>query len=327
MAEKLRWGIIGAGSIAKKFSLGVQASELCELTAVGSRSQAKADAFGEEYGIPNRHGSYRAVADDPDVDAVYVATPHPMHKDPSILCLRAGKAVLCEKPFAVNAAEARAVIDVARETGVFCMEAMWSRFLPSIVKLRELIAAGTIGEVRMVLADFGFRCGWNPEGRLLNPVLAGGGLLDVGIYTLSLAGMILGEVREIASLAHVGESGVDEQAAMALKYDAGRLAVLATGVRTRTPMEASILGTEGFIRLHSPWWRGNPLTIEAPGKDPETIEVPLVGNGYNYEADEVARCLAAGKTESDVIGLDETLSLVKTMDALRAQWGLKYPME
>ena len=327
MAEKLRWGILATAAIARKFATGLQSTERGELVAIGSRSQEKADAFGEEFSIPRRHGSYQALADDPEVDAIYVATPHPMHKDATILCLRAGKAVLCEKPFAVNADQAAEAIAVAREQKLFCMEALWSRFLPSVVKARQLVADGAIGELRMILADFGFRAGWNPQGRLLNPDLAGGGLLDVGIYPISLASLFFGEAREIASLAHLGETGVDEQAGMVVKYDGGRISVMATGVRTTTPMEVWLLGTEGKIHLHCPWWRGYPLTLLADGKDPETFEATKVGNGYNYEADEVARCIAAGKTESDVMPLDETLSLAKTMDAMRAQWGLKYPME
>jgi len=327
MAETLRWGILATGRIARKFATGLQDAEGAELVAVGSRTQQKANAFADEFDIPRRHGSYEALAGDADVEAIYVATPHPMHKDAAILCLEAGKAVLCEKPFAVNAAEAAAVVDVARERNVFCMEAMWSRFLPSIVKLGDLIAGGVIGEVRMVLADFGFRCGWDPQGRLLNPDLAGGGLLDVGIYPISLAGMILGRATEAVGLAHLGESGVDEQAGMVFKYEGGRLAVMATGVQTQTPMEATILGTEGRIRCHGPWWRGNPLTVEVNGRDPETIDVPKVGNGYNYEADEVARCIAAGKTESDAMPLDETLHVMQMMDSLREQWGLRYPFE
>lgn len=326
MNEKLRWGILGAGAIARKFADGLKDSETGELVAVGSRSRDKADAFGEEFGAANRHGSYEALAHDSDVDAVYVATPHPMHKPNSILCLEAGKAVLCEKPFTVNAAEARDVIAVARDKGVFCMEAMWSRFLPSMVKVRELIAASAIGEVRMVLGDFGFRGGWTPEKRLLNPDLAGGGLLDVGVYTISLASMVLGAPVSVTGSAHIGETGVDEQAGMVLTYEAGALAVLAAGVRTTTPHEGWILGTEGRLHLHAGWWRGSRITLHT-GADAEDIDVPMVGNGYNYEADEVATCLAAGKIESDVMGLDETVTIMETMDQLRAQWGLKYPME
>lgn len=327
MPDKLRWGILATARIARKFIAGVRASEHGQVVAVGSRSQATADAFGEELDIPRRHGSYQALADDANVDAIYVATPHPMHKDATILCLQAGKAVLCEKPFAVNAAQAAEAVAVARERKVFCMEAMWSRFLPSVRKAKEIVDSGRLGELRMIMADFGFRTGWNPEGRLLKPELAGGGLLDVGIYPISLAGMFLGEAREIASLAHIGETGVDEQAGIVIKYDGGRIASMTTGVRIHTPMEAWLLGTEAKIHLHHAWWRGGKLTVLKDQHEQETIDPPMVGNGYNYEADEVARCLAAGKLESDAIPLDETLSLMRTLDAIRAQWGLTYPFE
>lgn len=326
MSNRLRWGILGAGSIARKFAAGLVSAEAAKLVAIGSRSQDKADAFGGEFDIPNRHGSYEALVDDADVDAIYVATPHPMHRPNSILCIEAGKAVLCEKPFTVNADEAREVIAAARDKGVFLMEAMWSRFLPAMVKLRELLDGDAIGEVRMILGDFGFRCGWDPDSRLMDPALAGGALLDVGVYPISLASMILGQPTGVAGSAHIGETGVDEQAGMVLTYAGGALAVLATGMRTATPHEAWILGTDGRIHLHAGWWSGSRITV-CKADHAEDIDVGAVGNGYNYEADEVARCIAAGKTASDVMPLDETVSIMETMDRLRALWGLKYPME
>ena len=326
MPDNLRWGILGAGNIARKFAEGLPDAESAELVAIGSRSQDKADAFGSEFAVPHRHGSYEALADDPDVDAIYVATPHPMHRANSILCIEAGKAVLCEKPFTVNAGEAREVIAAARDAGVFCMEAMWSRFLPSMVKVRQLLADGAIGEARMILADFGFRCGWDPAGRLLDPALAGGGLLDVGVYPISLASMVFGAATGVTGSAHIGATGVDEQAAMVLTYPGGALAVLATAVRTSTPHEAWILGTEGRLHLHAGWWQGSTITVHNDA-DTRDIDVPTAGNGFNYEADEVARCIAEGKAESDILPLDETVAVMETMDTLRALWGLKYPME
>lgn len=327
MIEKLRWGIIGPGNIAKKFADGLKVVPDAELLAVASRTQEGADAFADQYGAPRRYVSYEALAADPDVDAVYISTPHPMHKDNSILCLNNGKAVLCEKPFAINAQQAAEVIKVARQKRVFLMEAMWTRYIPAMIKVRELLAAGVIGEARMVTADFGFRAGISPEGRLFNPALGGGALLDVGVYCVSLASMIFGAPARMASLAHLGETHVDEQAGMILGYSGGQMAVLSTAIRTTTPMEALISGTEGQIRIHSLFWRPTRLTVSVYGKETNEIDMPLVGNGYNYEAQEVARCLRAGLLESDVMPLDETLSIMKTMDELRAQWGLRYPME
>ncbi len=327
MAARLRWGILSTGRIAHKFAQAAAGTDTSEVVAVGSRDQAKAEAFGDEFGIPHRHGSYEALAGDPGIDAIYVATPHPFHAENTILCLGAGKPVLCEKPFALNAGQAREMIDTARAAGLFLMEAMWSRFLPSVRKAKELVDAGAIGELRMIIADFGYRGKWDPASRVLNPDLAGGGLLDVGIYPLSLSSMFFGEARAVASQAHLGQTGVDEQAGIVIKYDGGRIAAVTTGVRTETPMEAWLLGTEGRIHLHKQWWRGKPLTLMAGGKDPETIAEPTAENGFVYEIEEAARCIAAGKGESDIMPLDESLSIVALLDEIRAQWGLKYPME
>jgi len=222
---------------------------------------------------------------------------------------------------------ARKVVAAARDGKQFCMEAMWTRFLPLWTELRRRIADGAIGEVRMVQADFGFRAGWNPQGRLLNPALGGGSLLDVGVYCVSLAYSILGAPAEIATRAHIGETGVDEQAAFILAYDGGQLAVLCSAVRTSTQHEAFIWGTEGRVHVHSPWWKPTRATLAAAGKDEQVIEMPFEGNGYQYEAAEVGRCLAEGRLESDVMPLDETLSIMEALDRIRAQWGLKYPTE
>ncbi|BDI32823.1 oxidoreductase [Capsulimonas corticalis] len=324
---KFRWGIIGLGSIAGQFATGLQSVPDAELAAVASRTQEKADAFGEKFGAAKRYGSYRELAADPDIDAVYIATPHPMHAEDSILCLEAGKAVLTEKPFTINAAQARATIDAARANNVFLMEAMWTRFFPVMVKVRELIASQAIGDLRIVQADFGFRAGVNPEGRLFNPALGGGALLDVGSYCVSLASMLLGAPVQTTGVAHIGETGIDEQAAMLLRYSEGQIAVLSTAVRTNTPQEVYLIGTEGKIHIPSPWWKPSKLTLSRDGQETETLDLPYEGNGYNYQAVEVAECVRAGKTQSSVMPQDETLRIMETMDALRAQWGLKYPME
>jgi predicted dehydrogenase len=327
MAEPIRWGIVGTGRIAQFFARGLSVLPDAQLVAVGSRTKEAADKFADMFSIPRRHASYADLANDPEVDAVYVATPHNLHKENTILCLRAGKAVICEKPFAINAREAAEMIGVARETGRFLMEAMWTRFLPVLVKVRELLAQGVIGEVRMMEADFGFRTDFNPKGRLFNPELGGGGLLDVGIYPISLAWMLFGKPKQITSTVHLGQTGVDEQMALLLSYEQGQIAICSAAVRTNTVQEAYIYGTDGYIKLHSQWWKGERLTLAQSGKDPQVIDLPLEGNGYNYEAAEVMRCVRAGKLESDTIPLDETLAIMGTLDQIRAQWGLKYPME
>ena len=327
MEKTIRWGILGPGNIAHRFAIGLSALPDAELTAVGSRSVEKAAEFTRDFNIPNKHGNYVDLANDPDVDVVYVATPHPFHREHSILCLKAGKAVLCEKPLAINAQEVDEIIRCAHETKKFLMEAMWTRFLPVMEKVREWLAEGAIGEVRMLTADFGFRSGWDPEGRLLNPKLAGGALLDVGVYTVAMASMVFGQQpSRIASMAHIGETGVDEQSAMLLGYDTGQLAILSCAVRTNTPQEARIIGTEGAIHIPD-FWHATSANLNVSGKDTMQIEIPFDGNGYNYEAAEVMRCLRAGKLESDIMPLDESLSIMETVDKIRSQCGLRYPME
>jgi len=326
MAKIIRWGIIGTGLIAKEFAAGLTSASDAELVAVASRSKKTADAFGDVAHVKKRYDNYEALAQDPDVDAVYVATPHSFHKENTIMCLRAGKAVLCEKPFAINAQEATEMIQVARERHLFLMEAMWSRFFPLMTKLREMIASGAIGEVRMLMADFGYRLD-DLKNWVFNPNYGGGGLLDVGIYPLSLTHWIFGIPNRIVSMVDLGETGVDEQSAVLLGYEDGRIALIASGTRTETPQEAYLLGTKGRIHIHSPWWRPKTLTLSLSSRADEVMQVPYQGNGYNFKAEEVARCLREGKTESQTMTLDETLAIMKTMDTIRDQWKLKYPME
>lgn len=323
----IRWGILGPGNIARQFATGLEALPAAELVAVGSRSQDRADSFGDQFDIPRRHASYEDLAADPDVDIIYVATPHTLHRDNSILCLEAGKHVLCEKPFAVNARQAADVIAVARERSLFLMEAMWTRFLPAVAKTRQWVAEGAIGDVNLITADFGFRAGVNPEGRLFNPSLGGGALLDVGIYPLSFASMVLGPRPErLETMTELGETGVDELSTILLGYEEGAMAVLYTAIRTSTPVEARILGTEGRIHLPSQFYKADAVILEASGRE-ERLDLPLEGNGYNYQAAAAMECVRAGQTESDVMPLDETLSLVELMDRIRARWGLIYPGE
>jgi len=325
--EKVRWGIIGCGNIAKKFAESLDDLDDAELVAVGSRKQETADAWADKNDLQvTCHASYQALVDDDQVDAVYVATPHPMHKDCAILALEAGKPVLCEKPFTINAAEARAVIDVARKNGLFCMEAMWPRFMPTLTKTRELLAEGAIGEVRQVHAHFGFRATWHPKSRLLDLALGGGGLLDVGAYTVSMAHMVLGTPSKVVGLARIGETGVDEDAGMVLAYETGQIAVLSCAVRTTLVGEARIFGADGSIHLPR-FWCGGKIVLARQGEDAEEIAPEIVGGGFHYQVAEVARCLRAGKTESDIMPLDESVAIMNTMDQLRTQWGLKYPTE
>lgn len=328
MEGKIRWGILGTGHIAKTFAKALQFLPGADLVAVGSRAAETAKNFAEVFNVRHQHAGYEQLAKDPEVDVVYIATPHSLHRKNTILCLKAGKAVLCEKPFAINAGRALQMIDVARAEKLFLMEAMRTRFLPTIVKVREWLEQGLIGPVRMLQADFGFSEDWDPQSRLLNPQVGGGALLDVGVYTVSLASMVFGRPpARITGMAHLGRTGVDEQSAIILGYDNGQLAVLTCAVQTETAKEAVVYGTKGSIRMGPMFFCATEATLSVNGKDEQIIKMPLEGNKYNYEAEEVMRCLRTGKLESDIMPLDESHSIVKTMDEIRAQWGLKYPME
>ncbi len=328
MSEKIRWGILSTGNIAHTFAKGLAALRDAELVAVGSRSKESADAFGEEFDVPHRHATYEELAADPDVDAIYVATPHPFHCENTLLCLNHGKAVLCEKPFAMNAKEARKMISKAKSKGLFLMEAMWTRFLPVHGRLREIISEGTLGDPRLVRANFCFRADFNPESRLFAPELGGGGLLDIGVYTIAFASMIFRQKpSRIASMADLGRTGVDEQASMILGYGPDQMASLTCATRTSTPHDAWVFGTKGYARVHHPFWHATELTLHIDGKAESQVSCPYNGNGYNCEAAEVNRCLRAGKLESSTMPLDETVQIMETMDEIRSQWGLTYPGE
>ena len=329
--QTIRWGVLGPGSIARKFCAGLADLPATELVAVGSRNNpnsiASANKFADDFSIETRHDSYEKLVNDPNVDVIYIATPHSFHKEHSLLCLNAGKAVLCEKPFSINAAQTQEVISLAQEKNLFVMEAVWTLFLPHMVKIRELIESGSIGEVRMLQADFGFRTDVNPEGRLFDKNLGGGALLDVGIYPILLALDLLGPATEIKSMATIGTTGVDEEASILMRHEKGQQSLLITAIRLNTAHEATILGTEGRIHIHGSWWQPTSFTLYQDGKDSELFDLETLDNGYNYEALEVNQCLRDGKTQSAIMPLSKTLELTQTLDTIRAQWGLQYPME
>jgi predicted dehydrogenase len=326
--KTVRWGILGTGGIARKFAEALTLLPDAKLVSVGSRTQAAADVFARTWKISHAYGSYREAANDPETDVVYVATIHPLHYENCLDCLKAGKAILCEKPFTINAAQAAEVVALARQKNIFLMEAMWTRYFPVFGKLRELLAENAVGEIRLVQADFAFKPANNPKERLYNRELGGGALLDIGVYPVSLASMVFGEApRRILSSATIGPTGVDEQAAVLFEYDGGRQASLAFSFRFESPMEANIIGPEGRIRIERPWWYPRALTLVRRGKEDEKISLPYLGNGYPHEAAEVMDCLRAGRTESERMGLEETLRIMQTLDAIRSDWGLKYPGE
>ena len=325
--EKIRWGIMAAGKIADAFAYGLSTLPDAELVAIGSRSQEKADAFGEKYDIPHRHGSYAALAENPAVDAIYVASPHIFHFNDAMLCLQNGKAVLCEKAFTINAKEARELIDFARKKQLFLMEAMWSRFLPSHIRLREMLAQNVIGELQTMHAELSFNLPRNPAGRLYAPELGGGSLLDLGIYPLSLVSMVFGTPDRVTGMATMSDTGVDVQSAAVLGYRDGRLATIHSSMQTYGNVGAVIVGSEGRIYIDAPIHKPKYLRLCLNDQPEQIIETPYAENGYQYEAAEVQRCLRDGRLESDIMPLDESLALMAIMDELRQQWGLVYPTE
>ena len=319
-SSPVRWGILGTGGIATTFVTDLQLTDSGVVIAVGSRSRGSADRFAEEFGIANRHAGYESLVADPDVDVVYVATPHPMHHDNAILALRAVKHVLVEKPFTMNAPRPATSFAVARERGLFAMEAMWTRFLPHVVVIRDWLARGVLGDIVTVTADHGQWFAEDPEFRLFAPELGGGALLDLGVYPVSFASMVLGTPDRIVSMSDPAFTGVDAQTSMLFGYDSGAQAVLTCTLRAKSP-------TTSVDRRHRRQdrdrWRllrsyGHNAHTEGRRPDLASNRCTRVG-ACAIQADEVARCLAAGDLESPVMPLDETISIMETMDLVQVQ--------
>ena len=322
----IRWGILGTGHIAKKFATGLSSDAGSRLVAVGSRTAAAAAAFASEYPC-TAHGSYAALCADTQVDAIYIASPHTNHREHALLAISQGKSLLIEKPFCVNAREAGEVIAAARAAGVFCMEAMWTRCLPAMRQVAAWLAEQAIGEVRLLTADFGFRANWNPQSRLLDPHLAGGALLDVGVYTVAMAWLAMGSTpTTIKASSVLGTTGVDEVTAVTLGWANGALANLTCAVRLNTKHDAIIYGTEGRIEVPD-FWHGTKVHLHRDGQPSVSLELPFLGNGYTHEIMEVGRCLRAGLKESPLVPHAESLAIMRCLDECRSQIGLVYPGE
>lgn len=324
----IRWGILAPGHIAHAFARDLPKAENARLVAVASRNRGRAEAFGKQYGVsPERcYEGYEHLASDPDIDAVYVATPHPLHFEDSRMLLAAGKAVLCEKPLTLNVAQAQTLVELARARRAPLVEAMWTRWLPATRTLRELLRAGVIGEPRMLRADFGFRADYDPESRLFKPELGGGALLDVGVYVVSFASMIFGEPDTVQAVGTLAPSGVDEQVGLLLGHEGGAVAVLSCANRTATDHNAYLYGTEGFIKVGPHFFHARQLTICQPGQPEEVLDLPFEG-GYQFEADEVGRLLRSGELESPELPWAESVAVMRTLDRARAQLGVRYPSE
>jgi|WetSurMetagenome_2_1015567.scaffolds.fasta_scaffold00060_12 dihydrodiol dehydrogenase / D-xylose 1-dehydrogenase (NADP) len=321
----IRWGILGCGHIAAKFAEALRVVPGAKLWAVASRSKDRAREFCEKHDAAAWYGDYDALAADRKLDVVYIATPHVFHKPHAILCLNNGKHVLCEKPLAINQREAADMAAVARKQKRFLMEAMWTGFLPVIREVRALLADGIIGEVRILTADFGFRAPFDPRSRLFDPALGGGSLLDVGVYCAAFANMIFAKSpTSVLGAASLSTTGVDERMTAVLRYDGERTALLSSSISADTLNEAYLIGTAGAIRIPR-FWRAVSATVFA--RKTRDIAIPFRANGYEYEAEEVMRCIREGKKESETMPPSDSIAVLTIMDSIRAQYGLTYPAE
>jgi predicted dehydrogenase len=326
MADVTRWGILATGKIAHTFAEDLAVTPGNELAAVGSRRLESAQAFAERHGAAAAYGSYEELVADPDVDVIYVATPHALHLDNARLAFEAGKHVLCEKPLALNVTEAEEMVRLARQHDRFLMEAMWMACNPVILRLAEDVRAGRLGVPRQVHAELGFRVDAGPDDRMFNPDLGGGALLDMGIYPLTFAHLMLGPAEELTAAATLSEAGVDLDVAIIGKYAGGALATMVASMTSWSSREASIATDLGRVDVPQQFHHPTHAFFTPVGGEPERIEGdgPVVGLGYGNEILEVARCLHAGLRESPLVPLDHTLLLMRQMDDLRRQIGVRY---
>jgi predicted dehydrogenase len=319
MTEPLGWGLIGTGGIAEMFAADLMFTDSGRAAAIGSRHMDSANRFADEFDIPNRHASYEALVADPDVHVVYVATPHPMHHANALLALHAGKPVLVEKAFTMNAAEAEELVAVARAEGLFLMEAMWTRFLPHIAEIRRLLAEGALGDIVSVTADHGQWFVKDPDFRLFAPELGGGALLDLGVYPVSFASMVLGKPDRIVSLIEPAFTGVDGQTSMLFGYASGAQAVLTCTSSAKSPTRAAIVGTDARIEIEGDFYAPTSFTLISRTGERTYFDSQPAGRGLWHQAEAVARCLREGLLESPLMPLDESVSIMQTMDAILGQ--------
>ena len=326
MDKKIGWGIIGLGNIAQKFADCLTLVPEAELIAVASRSITNAEEFGNRNSSKYYFGAYEELFACDEVDVIYIATPHTSHENWSIQAMNAGKSVLCEKPLGVNKMEVENMVSAARKNNVFLMEALWSRFNPSIVAVKNKVDAGVLGDIRYLHADFAFYALDRPtEGRLLNPDLAGGSLLDIGIYPIFLAYLMLGKPESIKSAAKFYKTGVEIQVSLLFEYP-GAMAILYSGLNSSSEMKAEISGSKGSIYLNPRWHEAAAYTQEINGNS-ETHALPMKGKGYEYEIMEVNKCLREGRKESTLWSWSNSLDLITIMDEVRSQNQIKFPFE
>ncbi|GAA3945441.1 Gfo/Idh/MocA family oxidoreductase [Streptomyces gulbargensis] len=324
----VRWGVLATGGIAERFTSDLRGLEGAEVVAVASRTEASARAFADRFGIPRAYGDWAGLFADAEVDVVYVATPHHAHREAAGRALEAGKAVLCEKAFTLNSGEAEELVGIARDRGLFLMEAMWMYCNPLIRRLAELVRDGAIGEVRTVQADFGLAGPFGPGHRLRDPAVGGGALLDLGVYPVSFAQLLLGEPSAVQAHALLSPEGVDLNTGMLLGWESGASALLSCSIVADTPLTASVTGTEGRIDVPRGFFFPERFTlVRNGGAEPEEFVNADDPHALRHEAAEVMRCLRAGEKESPLVPLEGTLAVMRTLDAVRERVGVRYPRE
>jgi predicted dehydrogenase len=328
--ESIRWGILGCGRIARKFASDLTLVDGAELSAVAARRIEDAQVFAKEFPARHVHGSYKDLVNNPEVDVIYVASPHALHHEHTLLCLNHQKAVLCEKAFALNLRQAKEMVEVSRNRKVFLMEALWSKFLPQYNKLQELIAAGELGEIKSILVNFGFIPQPPVPARLFDPALGGGSLLDIGIYNVFLVLSILGRPDTIEASMTPGREGVDEQCASLFKYKNGAMAQLFSSLSSNLGTDADISGTKSRLRLTARFYAPSATIELYSGREDSREIIPVHqegGSGYQYEARHVGECLRKGLTESPVMSHNDSLLIMETMDRIRSAAGIHYPAD
>ncbi|MFB7515374.1 Gfo/Idh/MocA family protein [Streptomyces sp. NPDC056144] len=327
MSQKVRWGILATGGVAERMATDLATLDGAETVAVASRTEASAKAFADRFGIPRAYGDWAGLVADPEVDVVYVATPHHAHREAAGLALEAGKAVLCEKSLTLNAGQAEELVALARDRGLFLMEAMWMYCNPLVLRLAELVRGGAIGEVRTVQADFGLPGPFAADHRLRDPAVGGGALLDLGVYPVSFAHLLLGEPSSVQAHALLSPEGVDLNTGMLLGWESGASALLSCSLVADTPLTASVTGTEGRIDIPRGFFFPERFVLHRPGREPEEFTATDDPHSFRHEAAEVVRALRAGDTESPLVPLDGSLAVMRTLDAVRERIGVRYPSE
>jgi predicted dehydrogenase len=325
--HKFNWGIIGPGRIAHSFANGLSVIEEANLSAIASRNRDRADKFAEEFNPDKIYTSYLDLISDPEIDGIYIATPHRFHFEQAILALNNRKAVLCEKPITVNASELKRLVETARNKNVFLMEALWTRYLPIYNVVRAWLDDGIIGNVKLINSTFGFNMPRDLEDRKFNHELAGGALLDLGIYPVSISQWVMGKSpNKFSANGYLGETNVDEMIAVTLEYDNGSISQFSCNFLSKNENDFIIYGTKGYIRIHSMFWGSTKATLYT--EDSVITESrPFRASGFEYQIEEAMNCIRKGLLESPRMPLEQSLQNIELLDSIRNEIGLKYSFE